>query len=269
MKAKLILSSILLILVACSKSNLTSESAAQIIRQTLQIPENIQVDIQGIAEESRNSAIVKFTANKEQFRARMRKYDRGWQMDDIQGKSGEWIPIASLYVNDRLDKLEERVFSNWDMLCNCFQRRSDLIPNLVDIAKGIGSFETEALMQLANARLETINLKYDKKVTENPELFADFQNAQNQLSINLSRFIEIFDKYPGFNSNQNIKDININLEGTENRIEVEVSRYNEAAQEFNAALMKSMSGIINKEYKQKQIFELWTKANQIPIVKFY
>lgn len=166
---------------------------------------------------------------------------------------------------------EENVNKKWADVQGAYQRRADLIPNLVSTVKGYANFEQQTLIkvveQRANATKPTINLDATKL---NNETFAQFQKAQDELSSSLSRLLVVVEKYPELKANQNFLELQAQLEGTENRINVERRNFNEATQLYNTKLRRfptnivaGMFGFMNKPYFQSQ-----AGAENAPKVEF-
>ena len=153
----------------------------------------------------------------------------------------------------------ESVDSQWAQVESAYQRRADLIPNLVATVKGSAQFEQDTLTRVVEARSRVGQVSAGSDVLNNPERFAEFQQAQDQLSSALSRLLVVVERYPDLKSTQAFQDLMNQLEGTENRINVERNRYNEVAQGFNSrvrrfpiALFAGMMGFHPKEYFKSQ-----------------
>lgn len=146
-------------------------------------------------------------------------------------------------VNNSLVDKEENVKSRWAQVENQYQRRSDLIPNLVETVKGAANFEQETLTGVIDARSRATGITLTAEALKDPKALANFQEAQNQLTGALSRLLVSAEKYPELKANQNFRDLSVQLEGTENRIATERGRFNEAAQAYNSALRKFPSSI--------------------------
>ena len=148
------------------------------------------------------------------------------------------IVIAGLWfasINNQLVPLEESVTAQWANVESSYQRRADLIPNIVNTAKGYAEFEQETLTQVIEARSKATQVTIDpSNIT--PDQLAQFQQAQSGLSSALSRLLLVFERYPDLKANENFKELINELERTENRINVERNRYNEAARIFNTEI---------------------------------
>jgi LemA protein len=167
--------------------------------------------------------------------------------------------------------LEENVNQRWAQVENVYQRRADLIPNLVEVVKGYANFERETLEAVINARSKVggqINLGPD--VLNNPEAFAQFQEAQSSLTSALQRLMVVVERYPDLKADQRFADLQVQLEGTENRISVERGRFNEAVQGFNTAIRIFPANIIAGffGFDQKVYFQAEAGAETVPEVKF-
>src|SRR5574341_1087633 len=136
---------------------------------------------------------------------------------------------------NELVKLDESVNSAWAQVQSQYQRRADLIPNLVETVKGAASFERETLEAVIQARANATRPEINAgEVLNNPQAFQQFQHAQDNLGAALGRLLVIVEKYPELKANQNYLDLQTQLEGTENRISVERRRFNEIMQQYNS-----------------------------------
>jgi len=174
------------------------------------------------------------------------------------------IICGGYYVSTRnnLVTLDESVKAQWGQVENDYQRRFDLIPNLVSTVQGYASHERETLEAVTQARASVGRAQAPSgppgtagDITSNPQAFSQFDQAQQGLSSALSRLLVVVERYPDLKANQNFLDLQSQLEGTENRITVERHRYNEVAQKYNTAIRRfpasivaSMSGFVPKEY---------------------
>jgi LemA protein len=173
-------------------------------------------------------------------------------------------------VNNRIVSAEEGVKASWSQVENQYQRRFDLIPNLVETVKGYAKQEKEVLEGVTNARSRVGQLSVTPEVLNDPKAFAKFQQAQDGLSSALSRLLVVTENYPTLKSNENFLTLQSQLEGTENRISVERRRFNETVQSYNtmirrfpASFIASMSG-----FKEKAYFTSVAGADQAPKVQF-
>jgi LemA protein len=145
------------------------------------------------------------------------------------------LPLSGCGYN-QLQGLDEEVKGAWAEVQNQYQRRADLVPNLVATVKGAAKFEQDTLQQVIQARAAATSVKVDTSVVDNPEAFKKFEQAQNQLSGALSRLLVVVEKYPDLKANQNFQNLQAQLEGTENRITVARKRYIERVAEYNKAV---------------------------------
>lgn len=164
---------------------------------------------------------------------------------------------------------EEAVNSQWAQVENVYQRRSDLIPNLVATVKGYAEHEQEVLTDVVEARAKatSINLNADNMTPENMQAF---QNAQEQLSGALSRLLVTVEKYPDLKANQNFLELQAQLEGTENRITVERQKFNNTAKEYNQSIRHFPANIFANMFGFEKIayFEAQQGAEVAPKVEF-
>lgn len=168
-----------------------------------------------------------------------------------------------------LVSLEEGVDASWSQVENVYQRRADLIPNLVATVKGIAEFEKETFTAVTEARSKVGGINMEG-ITDNPEMLQQFQAAQGQLSSALSRLMVVVERYPDLKANQNFLNLQTQLEGTENRITVERNRYNKTAQVYNTQIRRFpdsvYAGIFG--FDRKAYFEAQAGAEQAPQVQF-
>jgi LemA protein len=145
---------------------------------------------------------------------------------------GAALALSGCGYND-FQRLDEQVKASWSEVLNQYQRRNDLIPNIVNTVKGEASFEQETLTRVIEARARATAIQATPELVENPEAFAKFQAAQGELSGALSRLLVVSENYPNLKANQGFQDLRVQLEGTENRITVARNRYIKAVQEYN------------------------------------
>lgn len=164
---------------------------------------------------------------------------------------------------------EENVKTAWSQVENVYQRRADLIPNLVNTVKGYAEHEQETFLAVTEARAKVNNINLEG-VTDNPEALQNFQQAQGQLSGALSRLMVVMERYPDLKANQNFLDLQSQLEGTENRIAIERRRYNEAARAFNTLIRKFPNNMYAGMFgfESKAYFEAEAGAEVAPKVEF-
>ena len=129
---------------------------------------------------------------------------------------------------------DEAVTAAWSEVQNQYQRRADLVPNLVNVVKGYAKHEEQVLTEVTQARANVAGLKVDKSVLEDPALFQKYQEAQAQMTSALSRLIAVSENYPDLKANEQFRDLQVQLEGTENRIAVARNRYISTVQDFNS-----------------------------------
>jgi LemA protein len=173
-------------------------------------------------------------------------------------------------VYNSLVKLDETVNQTWAQVQNQYQRRLDLIPNLVEVVKGYAAHEREVFEKVAEARSNVGKLQVTPEILNNPQIFQQFQQAQAGLSGALSRLLAVAENYPQLKANENFLQLQAQLEGTENRIAVERRRFNEVVQQYNirvrtfpTTMFASMFG-----FGQKQYFQAEAGSEKAPQVKF-
>ena len=167
--------------------------------------------------------------------------------------------------------LEENVNQAWPQVENVYQRRADLIPNLVEVVKGYAKHERETLQAVVEARSKVGGqIKVGAKVLNDPQAFARFQQAQDALTSALQRLMVVVERYPDLKANQNFLDLQAQLEGTENRIAVERRRFNQAVQAYNTAIRKFPGNIIAGMFgfREKPYFKAQAGSEKVPKVKF-
>lgn len=173
-----------------------------------------------------------------------------------------------------LVSLDQGVQSQWAQVENVYQRRADLVPNLVETVKGAAAFEKETFTAVTEARSKVgqISAGTTQNPANNPEAFGKFQAAQDGLSSALSRLMVVVEKYPDLKATQNFRDLQAQLEGTENRITVERMRFNEAAQAFNTRRLRFptvlIAGFFGDRFHEKTYFKSESGAETAPKVKF-
>lgn len=172
-------------------------------------------------------------------------------------------------VNNKLVVLDEKATAQWSNVESSYQRRADLIPNIVNTAKGYAEFEQETLIKVTEARSKATSINIDpSNVT--PEQLAQFQQAQQGLTSALSRLLAVFERYPDLKANENFKELINELERTENRINVERNRFNEEARLFNTEVKqfptKFFAGILG--FNEKAYFKADDGTESAPEVNF-
>ena len=130
-------------------------------------------------------------------------------------------------------RLDEQVKASWSEVLNQYQRRADLIPNIVNTVRGEANFEQETLTRVVEARSRATGIQATPELVNNPEAFARFQAAQGELTSALSRLMVVVEQYPNLKANQGFQDLRVQLEGTENRITVARNRYIKAVADYN------------------------------------
>ena len=182
------------------------------------------------------------------------------------------IVIASLVGSyNNMVKLDEGVKEKWSQVENVYQRRYDLIPNLVETVKGYAKHEQETFITVTEARAKaggTFNIS--EQVLNDPAMFQKFQQAQAGLSSALQRLMVVVEKYPDLKANQNFLALQDQLEGTENRIAVERKRFNEAARYYNTYIKQFPKMILANMFgfREKQYFKSAEGAETVPEVEF-
>ena len=173
-------------------------------------------------------------------------------------------------VNNGLVEREENVESAWAQVENQYQRRADLIPNLVNTVKGAADFEQETLNSVIEARSQATSINVSADDLNDPAKLQQFQQAQAQLSGALSRLLVTVERYPELQANANFRDLQAQLEGTENRISTERMRFNQAAQSYNTAIRKFPTSLIASigGFDRKAYFEADEGADEAPTVDF-
>lgn len=166
---------------------------------------------------------------------------------------------------------EEAVKAAWADVEAAYQRRNDLIPNLVEVVKAYAKHEKETLLAVTEARAKVGSIQMSKNIIEDPKSFTQFQEAQGAMSSALSRLMLVVERYPELKANQNFLDLQHQLEGTENRINVARVRYNKAVETFNTSIRIFPNNITNSlllKLKMKEPFKAEAGAEKAPQVKF-
>lgn len=193
-------------------------------------------------------------------------------------KIGGWlialIVVAVLVLwgvrtNNRMVAAEENVSKAWGNVENVYQRRADLIPNLVETVKGVSEFEKSTLEAVIDARARATQTTIDPaNLTE--ENMVAFQSAQDALSQSLGRLMVVVEQYPDIKATENFKELQAQLEGTENRIAVERNKFNEAVQPYNSMIRKFPASIIAgiAGFEKKAYFQAAEGSDVAPKVQF-
>lgn len=160
--------------------------------------------------------------------------------DDMRTVILSFMLVSSIIVSgcgyNTLQSTDEQIKASWGEVLNQYKRRADLIPNLVNTVKGFADQEKDVLIGVTEARSKVSAIQATPDLINNPEAFSKFQNAQGELSSALSRLMVIVEKYPELKSDANFRDLQAQLEGTENRITVARNRYIDAVKEYNTVV---------------------------------
>jgi LemA protein len=180
------------------------------------------------------------------------------------------LTLAGTY--NRLVTLDQAVQSQWAQVESVYQRRADLIPNLVSTVKGAANFEKSTYVAVADARSKVGQLNLGSNVPNDPAAFQKFTAAQDALSSALSHLMVVVERYPDLKATQNFADLQAQLEGTENRIAVERMRFNKAAQTFNTTRDSfptvMVAGLFGPRFNEKAYFKSQSGAESAPKVNF-
>ncbi len=166
---------------------------------------------------------------------------------------------------------DEEVMAAWGNVEAAYQRRADLIPNLVEVVKGYATHEKETLTAVTEARAKVGKLQLGSDVINNPQALSQFQAAQGGLSSALSKLMVVVERYPDLKANQNFRDLQHQLEGTENRINVARVRYNDAVKVFNVSIRTFPGNLTNNfllKLPRREPFKADAGSEKAPTVKF-
>jgi LemA protein len=181
------------------------------------------------------------------------------------------VLLSGCGYND-LQRQDEQIKSAWSEVLNQYQRRADLVPNLVNTVKGYAAQEERVLTEVTNARASVGSIKATPELINDPQAFAKFTAAQSQLQSALSRLLLVAENYPQLKSDQNFRDLQAQLEGTENRIAVERMRYNEVAREYNTARASFptslVASVFGSKFPARQYFAAKAGSSEPPKVQF-
>jgi LemA protein len=180
------------------------------------------------------------------------------------------LAVSGCGYND-LQGLDEEVKGAWAEVQNQYQRRADLVPNLVATVKGAANFEQETLQKVIEARSAATSIKLDAQALSDPAMFKKFEEAQRNLSGSLSRLLVVAEQYPDLKANQNFRDLQAQLEGTENRVAVARGRYSKSVVEFNKKVRffpTSLTAQYLLGMKVRENFSADEAAQKPPQVKF-
>ena len=172
---------------------------------------------------------------------------------------------------NQIQQNEEAVIAAWGDVEAAYQRRADLIPNLVEVVKGYAAHEKETLTAVTEARAKVGQMKLGADVINNPQALAQFQAAQGGITSALSRLMVVAERYPDLKANQNFLDLQHQLEGTENRINVARVCYNDAVQVFNTSIRTFPNNLTNNlllHLQRKEPFKAEAGSEKAPQVKF-
>lgn len=179
--------------------------------------------------------------------------------------------LTSCGSYNRLIALSQNVDKKWADVQSVYQRRADLIPNLVNTVQGAANFEKSTLTDVINARASATQVRIDpSKAPTDPQQLAQFQAAQNQLSGALGRLLAVAENYPQLRATENFQNLQVQLEGTENRISVERNNFNGAVQEYNTAVQMFPTNLLAKAFgfQTKPFFNAQPGAERAPTVNF-
>jgi len=175
---------------------------------------------------------------------------------------------------NKLVQLSQSVDAQWAQVENAYQRRADLVPNLVETVKGAAKFEQSTMVAVTEARAKVgqVQAQTPTSVVNDPAALQKFQQAQDQLGSALSRLLVVSEKYPDLKATQSFRDLQVQLEGTENRIAVERMRFNEAAQAYNTARNSFptviTASLFRGKFPEKAYFKAQAGAATAPHVQF-
>ena len=189
------------------------------------------------------------------------------------------LPVLILLVSltgcgiNNIPTYDEQVKAAWSQVQNQYQRRADLVPNLVNTVQGFADQEREVLVEVTEARSKVGSIQMDESILDDPQKFQQFEQAQSQLGSALQRLMVVVERYPDLKSNQNFLTLQAQLEGTENRIAVARRDYIQAVQQYNTEIRtfpgRLWHSVLYSELEQRENFEATTEnADQAPSVNF-
>jgi len=180
------------------------------------------------------------------------------------------VVLWFISAQNSLVSKEEAVTAKWSQVENVYQRRMDLIPNLVETVKGYAKQEQEVLTRVTELRSRVGQMNVSSDIVDNPEAMQRYQSAQNELGGALSRLLVVAEKYPDLKSNQNFLALQSQLEGTENRIAVERKRFIETVQEYNTAIRRFPTSLVASigGFDRMETFTADEGAEEAPQVEF-
>ena len=182
------------------------------------------------------------------------------------------VSLAGCGINN-IPPYDEQVKAAWSQVQNQYQRRADLVPNLVNTVQGFADQEREVLVEVTEARSKVGSIQMDESILDDPQKFQQFEQAQSQLGSALQRLMVVVERYPDLKSNQNFLTLQAQLEGTENRIAVARRDYIQAVQQYNTEIRtfpgRLWHSVLYSELEQRENFEATTEnADQAPSVNF-
>ena len=182
------------------------------------------------------------------------------------------LSLAGCGINN-IPTYDEQVKAAWEQVENQYQRRADLVPNLVNTVQGFADQEREVLVEVTEARSKVGSIQMDESILNDPQKFKQFEQAQSQLGSALQRLMVVVERYPDLKSNQNFLTLQSQLEGTENRIAVARRDYIQAVQQYNTEIRtfpgRIWHSVLYSELEQRESFEATTEnAEQAPSVNF-
>ena len=182
------------------------------------------------------------------------------------------VSLAGCGINN-IPTYDEQVKAAWSQVQNQYQRRADLVPNLVNTVQGFADQEREVLVEVTEARSKVGSIQMDESILDDPQKFQQFEQAQSQLGSALQRLMVVVERYPDLKSNQNFLTLQAQLEGTENRIAVARRDYIQAVQQYNTEIRtfpgRIWHSVLYSELEQRENFEATTEnADQAPSVNF-
>ncbi len=197
------------------------------------------------------------------------KLSKGWIIAIVVIGISLLLIGSVIGMYNKMPTLEENVGKSWADVESAYQRRSDLIPNLVNTVKGVANFEQQTLTGVVEARAKATSVNIDPAKL-NAESIKQFQQAQGGLSSALSKLMVVVEKYPELKATQNFLELQSQLEGTENRINVSRTKFNEAAQSYNSYIRKFPNNLFAGMFgfEKKAYFEAEAGAEKAPEVKF-
>ncbi len=182
------------------------------------------------------------------------------------------VSLAGCGINN-IPTYDEQVKAAWSQVQNQYQRRADLVPNLVNTVQGFADQEREVLVEVTEARSKVGSIQMDESILNDPQKFQQFEQAQSQLGSALQRLMVVVERYPELKSNQNFLTLQAQLEGTENRIAVARRDYIQAVQQYNTEIRtfpgRIWHSVLYSELEPRENFEATTEnAEQAPSVNF-